>query len=130
MDGRSFVVVARNDSFSFCVFAISARNRNTAGCFDDSMIFSYVQCNARRVFTNKVVRLKACLQLALAIRDEVQDLEAASIPAIQMDEPAIREALSLHRVDCDEYLKWATTIYIVIPFTYIDMARVIRFYGY
>ncbi|KAF9226563.1 cobalamin-independent methionine synthase [Gyrodon lividus] len=46
-------------------------------------------------------------QLALALRDEVIDLEAAGIAAIQVDEPAIREGLPLRRSDWDEYLEWA-----------------------
>ncbi|KAG6854837.1 hypothetical protein C0991_012027 [Blastosporella zonata] len=46
-------------------------------------------------------------QLALALRDEVIDLEKAGINAIQVDEPAIREGLPLRRADWDAYLKWA-----------------------
>lgn len=46
-------------------------------------------------------------QLALALRDEVIDLEAAGIHAIQVDEPAIREGLPLRREDWDHYLTWA-----------------------
>jgi 5-methyltetrahydropteroyltriglutamate--homocysteine methyltransferase len=46
-------------------------------------------------------------QLALALRDEVIDLEKAGINAVQVDEPAIREGLPLRRVDWDGYLKWA-----------------------
>ncbi|KAF7301774.1 hypothetical protein MIND_00743100 [Mycena indigotica] len=46
-------------------------------------------------------------QLALALRDEVVDLEKAGINAIQVDEPAIREGLPLRRSDWDAYLKWA-----------------------
>jgi 5-methyltetrahydropteroyltriglutamate--homocysteine methyltransferase len=46
-------------------------------------------------------------QLALALRDEVIDLEKAGIKAIQVDEPAIREGLPLRRADWDAYLKWA-----------------------
>ncbi|EJD48623.1 cobalamin-independent methionine synthase [Auricularia subglabra TFB-10046 SS5] len=46
-------------------------------------------------------------QLALALRDEVVDLEKAGIYAIQVDEPAIREGLPLRRVDWDDYLTWA-----------------------
>ena len=46
-------------------------------------------------------------QIALAIRDEVTDLEAAGIGIIQIDEPAIREGLPLRRARWDEYLKWA-----------------------
>ncbi|KAM0751407.1 cobalamin-independent methionine synthase [Meredithblackwellia eburnea MCA 4105] len=46
-------------------------------------------------------------QLALALRDEVIDLEKAGIFAIQVDEPAIREGLPLRQVDWDGYLTWA-----------------------
>lgn len=46
-------------------------------------------------------------QLALALRDEVVDLEKAGIFAIQVDEPAIREGLPLRQVDWDGYLTWA-----------------------
>jgi 5-methyltetrahydropteroyltriglutamate--homocysteine methyltransferase len=48
-----------------------------------------------------------CEQLALAIRDEVEDLEKAGIPIIQVDEPAIREGLPLRKDRWDEYLEWA-----------------------
>jgi 5-methyltetrahydropteroyltriglutamate--homocysteine methyltransferase len=46
-------------------------------------------------------------QLALALRDEVVDLQNAGIYAIQVDEPAIREGLPLRKVDWDNYLQWA-----------------------
>jgi 5-methyltetrahydropteroyltriglutamate--homocysteine methyltransferase len=52
-------------------------------------------------------RDETCRQLALAIRDEVLDLEAAGIGVIQVDEPAIREGLPLHAADRDRYLAWA-----------------------
>ncbi len=52
-------------------------------------------------------REKTCEQLALVIRDEVVDLEAAGIEVIQIDEPAIREGLPLRRADWNEYLDWA-----------------------
>lgn len=52
-------------------------------------------------------RSETCKQIALAIRDEVQDLEKAGITIIQIDEPAIREGLPLRRQDWDAYLKWA-----------------------
>ena len=48
-----------------------------------------------------------CRQLALAIRDEVEDLEEAGIQIIQVDEPAIREGLPLRKERWDEYLSWA-----------------------
>ena len=52
-------------------------------------------------------RSLTCMQIALAIRDEVQDLEKAGIKVIQIDEPAIREGLPLRKVDWDNYLDWA-----------------------
>jgi 5-methyltetrahydropteroyltriglutamate--homocysteine methyltransferase len=52
-------------------------------------------------------RSDTCEQLALAIRDEVADLEAEDIKVIQVDEPAIREGLPLRRDRWEEYLKWA-----------------------
>ncbi len=45
-------------------------------------------------------------QIALALRDEVADLEAAGIGIIQIDEPALREGLPLRRSDWDVYLQW------------------------
>lgn len=56
---------------------------------------------------NDQPRRETCAQIALALRDEVSDLEAAGIPAIQVDEPAIREGLPLRRSDWPEYLEWA-----------------------
>lgn len=46
-------------------------------------------------------------QIALALRDEVADLEKAGIGIIQIDEPALREGLPLHRSDWAAYLAWA-----------------------
>ncbi len=47
-------------------------------------------------------------QLALAIRDEVVDLEAAGIKIVQIDEAAFREGLPLRRAQWQHYLDWAT----------------------
>jgi 5-methyltetrahydropteroyltriglutamate--homocysteine methyltransferase len=52
-------------------------------------------------------RAETAKQLALAIRDEVLDLEAAGIRVIQIDEPALREGLPLRRADWADYLQWA-----------------------
>jgi len=52
-------------------------------------------------------RARTCRQIALALRDEVRDLEAAGIGVIQIDEPALREGLPLRRVDWPRYLDWA-----------------------
>ncbi|MEU9453272.1 5-methyltetrahydropteroyltriglutamate--homocysteine S-methyltransferase [Streptomyces sp. NPDC048277] len=47
-------------------------------------------------------------QVALALRDEVNDLEAAGTSVIQVDEPALRETLPLRAADRAAYLAWAT----------------------
>ncbi|USL96472.1 5-methyltetrahydropteroyltriglutamate--homocysteine S-methyltransferase [Riemerella anatipestifer] len=52
-------------------------------------------------------RSATCTQIALAIRDEVVDLEKAGIKVIQIDEPAIREGLPLRKKDWQDYLQWA-----------------------
>lgn len=52
-----------------------------------------------------------CRQLGFAIRDEVTDLEAAGIGAIQIDEPALREGLPLHAEDHKDYLAWAVAAF-------------------
>ena len=52
-------------------------------------------------------RSETAKQLALAIRDEVVDLEGAGIRVIQIDEPALREGLPLRRSDWASYLEWA-----------------------
>ncbi|HYX81376.1 MAG TPA: 5-methyltetrahydropteroyltriglutamate--homocysteine S-methyltransferase [Gemmatimonadales bacterium] len=52
-------------------------------------------------------RAETAKQIALAIRDEVLDLEAAGIRVIQIDEPALREGLPLRRAEWPVYLQWA-----------------------
>jgi 5-methyltetrahydropteroyltriglutamate--homocysteine methyltransferase len=52
-------------------------------------------------------REQTALQIALAIRDEVTDLESAGIRVIQIDEPALREGLPLRQAAWAEYLSWA-----------------------
>lgn len=51
-----------------------------------------------------VTRETIAKQIALALRDEVADLEAAGIGIIQIDEPALREGLPLRRSDWAAYL--------------------------
>jgi 5-methyltetrahydropteroyltriglutamate--homocysteine methyltransferase len=60
---------------------------------------------------NDQPRSETCRQIALAIRDEVSDLEAAKIGMIQIDEPALREGLPLLRADWPEYLAWAVNCF-------------------
>jgi len=52
-------------------------------------------------------RSVSCYQLALAMREEVLDLERAGIRVIQIDEAALREGLPLRRAQWKEYLDWA-----------------------
>lgn len=52
-------------------------------------------------------RSVSCYQLALAIREEVLDLEKAGIRIIQIDEAALREGLPLRRSQWADYLGWA-----------------------
>src|SRR5690606_7268085 len=53
------------------------------------------------------LRSQTAFQIALAIRDEVCDLEKAGIRIIQIDEPALREGLPLKKADWQSYLDWA-----------------------
>lgn len=52
-------------------------------------------------------RSATCLQLALAVRDEVQDLESSGTAIIQIDEAALREGLPLRRSEWPRYLDWS-----------------------
>ncbi|QLA16811.1 5-methyltetrahydropteroyltriglutamate--homocysteine S-methyltransferase [Desulfolutivibrio sulfoxidireducens] len=52
-------------------------------------------------------RSEVCRQIALAVRDEVLDLERSGVPVIQIDEAAFREGLPLARADQEAYLTWA-----------------------
>ncbi|OOF45805.1 5-methyltetrahydropteroyltriglutamate--homocysteine S-methyltransferase [Rodentibacter trehalosifermentans] len=56
---------------------------------------------------NDIPRSTVCKQIAVALSDEVLDLEKAGIKVIQIDEPAIREGLPLKRADWAAYLQWA-----------------------
>src|SRR3989441_11786284 len=56
-------------------------------------------------------RAETARQLALAIGDEVRDLEAAGIRVIQIDEPALREGLPLRRAEWAAYLDWAANAF-------------------
>lgn len=56
-------------------------------------------------------RADTCQQLALALRDEVCDLEAAGIKIIQIDEAALREGLPLRQGDWQHYLDWAVNAF-------------------
>jgi 5-methyltetrahydropteroyltriglutamate--homocysteine methyltransferase len=69
-------------------------------------------------------REQTALQIALAIRDEVKDLEAAGIRIIQIDEPAFREGLPLPRADWDAYLAWAVRAFKLASCTVADATQI------
>jgi len=69
-------------------------------------------------------RARTALQIALAIRDEVADLEQAGIGIIQIDEPAVREGLPLRRSRWDEYLNWATQAFRVSASAVADQTQI------
>jgi 5-methyltetrahydropteroyltriglutamate--homocysteine methyltransferase len=56
---------------------------------------------------NDQPRSETAKQIALALRDEVVDLEKAGIKVIQIDEPAVREGLPLRKAQSAAYLRWA-----------------------
>ena len=58
-------------------------------------------------------RSLTCQQIALAIRDEVTDLERAGIRIIQIDEPALREGLPLRKSEWQAYLTWAVNAFLL-----------------
>jgi 5-methyltetrahydropteroyltriglutamate--homocysteine methyltransferase len=63
-------------------------------------------------------------QVALAIRDEIADLEAAGISIIQVDEPAIRELLPLRRASREAYLDWAVRAFRLATSGAVDATQV------
>lgn len=60
-----------------------------------------------------ISRSAVCRQIALAIRDEVKDLEKAGTKIIQIDEAALREGLPLRKSDYEEYLTWAIDSFLI-----------------
>ncbi|MDO9710105.1 5-methyltetrahydropteroyltriglutamate--homocysteine S-methyltransferase [Paracraurococcus lichenis] len=58
-----------------------------------------------------IPRETVCRQIALAIRDEAEDLEAAGIAIVQIDEPAFREGLPLRAAARADYLRWAVAAF-------------------
>ena len=69
-------------------------------------------------------RSVTCQQIALAIRDEVLDLEKAGIHLIQIDEPALREGLPLRAAEHAAYLKWAVDCFRLAAAGVADATRI------
>ncbi|KAE9526018.1 5-methyltetrahydropteroyltriglutamate--homocysteine S-methyltransferase [Testudinibacter aquarius] len=73
---------------------------------------------------NDIERSTVCKQIALALNDEVLDLEKAGIKIIQIDEPAIREGLPLKRADWNAYLNWACEAFRLSSFGAQDSTQI------
>ncbi|MGH7549031.1 MAG: 5-methyltetrahydropteroyltriglutamate--homocysteine S-methyltransferase [Gemmatimonadales bacterium] len=69
-------------------------------------------------------RSETAKQLALAIRDEVKDLEAAGIRVIQIDEPALREGMPLRRTEWAAYLEWAVNAFRLATASVLDATQI------
>jgi 5-methyltetrahydropteroyltriglutamate--homocysteine methyltransferase len=71
-----------------------------------------------------IPRSEACLQIALAIRDEVIDLEKAGATMIQIDEAALREGLPLRKSEWKTYLDWAVDSFRVSSSSVADETQI------
>ncbi|MET0341336.1 MAG: 5-methyltetrahydropteroyltriglutamate--homocysteine S-methyltransferase [Polyangiales bacterium] len=69
-------------------------------------------------------RALSCKQLALAIRDEVLDLEKAGVRVIQIDEAALREGLPLRKSQWPEYLGWAVEAFRITANGVVDETQI------
>jgi 5-methyltetrahydropteroyltriglutamate--homocysteine methyltransferase len=69
-------------------------------------------------------RSETALQIALAIRDEVIDLEESGIQIIQIDEPAFREGLPLKKDEWENYLKWASRAFRIASSSVNDTTQI------
>ncbi|KAJ5711549.1 hypothetical protein N7488_005705 [Penicillium malachiteum] len=84
-------------------FAVSITNKPMKG-----MLTGPITCLRWSFPRNDVHQSVQAQQLALALRDEVVDLEAAGVKVIQVDEPALREGLPLRAgAEREKYIKWA-----------------------
>jgi 5-methyltetrahydropteroyltriglutamate--homocysteine methyltransferase len=69
-------------------------------------------------------REKTAFQIALALRDEVLDLERAGTAIIQIDEPALREGLPLKKQDWASYLEWAVRAFKLVSGGVADQTQI------
>ncbi len=73
---------------------------------------------------NDIARADVAMQIALAIRDEVRDLEQAGIRIIQIDEAALREGLPIKRSDWAHYLAWSVRAFRVATSGVADSTQI------
>ncbi|REB05337.1 5-methyltetrahydropteroyltriglutamate--homocysteine S-methyltransferase [Sporosarcina sp. BI001-red] len=71
-----------------------------------------------------ISRKDVTYQIALALREEIEALEAAGIPIIQVDEPALREGLPLKKSAWNDYLDWAITAFRVATGSVEDTTQI------
>jgi len=76
-------------------------------------------------YRKDIPKKEIAFQIALALREEVEDLEKEGIKVIQIDEPAFREGLPLKKRKQEEYLNWAVTSFRIIEWIYKMDADVI-----
>ncbi len=69
-------------------------------------------------------RAETCAQIALAIRDEVDDLVAAGLKIVQIDEPALREGLPIDHAHWTAYLEWATACFRLASSSAPDLVQI------
>lgn len=69
-------------------------------------------------------RAEVCKQIALAIRDEVLDLEKAGVCIIQIDEAALREGMPLARAAAEDYLHWAVEAFRLATSSVADSTQI------
>lgn len=69
-------------------------------------------------------RAEVCKQIALAIRDEVLDLEKAGVRIIQIDEAALREGMPLTRAAAEDYLHWAVEAFRLATSSVADSTQI------
>ncbi|KVH90531.1 Cobalamin-independent methionine synthase [Cynara cardunculus var. scolymus] len=73
---------------------------------------------------NDQPRFETCYQIALAIKDEVEDLEKAGITVIQIDEAALREGLPLRKAEHAFYLDWAVHSFRITNVGVLDTTQI------
>jgi 5-methyltetrahydropteroyltriglutamate--homocysteine methyltransferase len=100
--------VYRKESFTvqWIAFAQSLTNKPMKG-----MLTGPVTILAWSFVRDDQPRADTANQVALALRDEIEDLEAAKISIIQVDEPALRELLPLKKADQGAYLEWSVNAF-------------------
>jgi 5-methyltetrahydropteroyltriglutamate--homocysteine methyltransferase len=73
---------------------------------------------------NDIPREEVCRQIALAVRDEVEDLEAVGIDIIQIDEAALREGMPIRKDQQEAYLRWAVDCFRLVAGVVQDATQI------